>query len=80
MVDPDTPSPPTSRAIAMFVVVFVVLALIVAAAWFAGGSPSGAPVTCKGDGRLGPNGEVHGRSSEHGCAFVDADGNVLPGQ
>jgi hypothetical protein len=34
MADPDRPSPPPSRAIAMFAVVFVVLALIAAASWF----------------------------------------------
>ena len=80
MVDPDTPSPPTSRAVAMFVVVFAVIGLVAAAAWFVGGSPSSSPTTCQGDARLGPNGEVYGRSGEHDCRFVDADGNVLPGQ
>jgi hypothetical protein len=30
----DKPSPPTSRAVAMFAIVFAVLALIALAAWF----------------------------------------------
>jgi hypothetical protein len=63
----------------MFAVVFVVLALIGAAAWFIGGSPA-EETFCKADGRLGPNGEVYGRDPDQGCRFVDADGDVLPGQ
>ena len=78
MVDTDKPSPPASRAVAMFAVVFVVLALIGAAAWFVGGSTSSPD--CKLDARTGPNGEVYGRSGEHDCQFVDDEGNVLPGQ
>jgi len=78
VVDTDKPSPPASRAVAMFAVVFVVLALIGAAAWFVGGSSSTSECTL--DARTGPNGEVYGRSAEHDCRFVDADGNVLPDQ
>jgi hypothetical protein len=37
-----------------------------------------APVTmCFADGLLGPNGESYGRSAEHGCRFVDEDGNLV---
>lgn len=71
-------SPPASRAVAMFAVVLVVLALIAAAAWFAGGSPS--PIACKADGLLGPNGETYGRDPSQDCQFVDGDGKVVPGQ
>lgn len=80
MVDPDKPSPPTSRAVAMFVVVFAVLGLIVAAAWFVGGSPNDSLPFCTAEGLVGPNGQIYGRSNEHDCRFVDEDGNVLPGQ
>ena len=70
-------SPPASRAVAMFAVVFVVLALIAAAAWFAGGAST---QDCKLDAMVGPNGEAFGRDPRQDCQFVDGDGNVLPGQ
>jgi hypothetical protein len=74
------PAPPTSRAVAMFAVVFLVLALIGAAAGFIGGTGSSTSTFCTADGRLGPNGETFGRDPAQGCKFVDLDGNVLPGQ
>jgi hypothetical protein len=37
-----------------------------------------APATmCFADGLLGPNGESFGRSAEHGCRFVDEEGNLV---
>ena len=72
-------APPTSRAVAMFVVVFVFFGLLAAAAWFVGGS-SGSETFCTAEALLGPDGETYGRDPEQGCRFVDLDGNVLPGQ
>jgi hypothetical protein len=74
------PAPPTSRAVAMFAIVFVVLALIAAAAWFIGG-PSPEPKSCTADGRIDPvTGFTYSRDPNQDCKFVDLDGNVLPGQ
>ena len=74
------PSPPASRAVAMFAIVFVVLALIGAGAWFIGGSPA-EPTFCTMEGRLDPvTGETYGRDPDQGCKFVDADGVVIPDQ
>ena len=75
-----TAGPPTSRAVAMFAIVFLVLGLIGAAAWFVGGSPA-EETFCTMEGRVDPvTGEIYGRDPGQGCRFVDADGNVLPGQ
>jgi len=34
-------------------------------------------IFCTAEGLIGPNGEVHGRSTSRGCQFVDAEGNLL---
>jgi hypothetical protein len=75
------PAPPTSRAVAMFAIVFLALGLIAAGSWFVGsGTSSPTSTFCTAEARIGPNGEMYGRDPGKGCKFVDADGNVLPGQ
>ena len=72
------PSPPTSRAVAMFAIVFLVLGLIGAAAWFVGGT-SPPPKSCSAEA-LVRDGVTYGRDIDQDCKFVDAAGNLLPGQ
>jgi len=80
MADTDKPSPPTSRAIAMFVIVFVALALIAAAAWFAGGSTSDSQRFCSMAGAIAADGRMYGPDPDQACRMVDAEGNPVPGR
>lgn len=35
------------------------------------------PVFCTGEGMIGQNGQLYGRSSKHDCKFIDEHGDVL---
>lgn len=61
------------------VLVLLVTGFLAVAAFVALGG-GGEPVFCTADGRIGPSGEIYGRSASHDCKFVDDEGNVLPGQ
>ena len=75
------PAPSTSRAVAMFAVVFAGLALIVAVTWSIGGSSTPEPTFCTGEGRIDPTtGATYVRDREQGCQWVDAGGNIVPGE
>lgn len=34
-------------------------------------------IFCTAEGLIGPNGEMHGRSTSQGCQFVDDEGNLV---
>lgn len=40
-------------------------------------SDGGSGTFCTAEAMLGPEGESYGRSAEHGCRFVDDDGEPL---
>jgi hypothetical protein len=53
------------------------LALAAAVAPACGDDSGDQPAFCPADGMVGPGGRTYGRSADHGCRFVDEDGNLV---